>query len=188
MLGPRLRGSTAQGTLHSGGDEKMTEPSAKRASTQVSKIIEAPRIAVYQACLDPDALASWRVPDNMTGHVHAFEAREGGAFRMSLTYKESERSPGGKTSEGTDTFQGRFAQLIPGEKIVEIIEFESPDPQFAGEMTMTTSFADADEGTVVTVLCEGIPAGVRPEDNEIGTEQALRKLAALVTARPPASR
>src|SRR5712691_10267838 len=135
----------------------MTEPSAGRASTQVSKLIKAPRPAVYQACLDPDALASWRVPDNMRGNVHVFDAREGGTFRMSLTYRDREQSPGGKTSEGTDTFQGRFIELVPDEKIVEVIEFESQDPRFAGEMKMTTSFTDTGEGTEITVRCEGIP-------------------------------
>jgi hypothetical protein len=51
---------------------------------------------------------------------------------MSLTYQDPEQSPGGKTSEGTDTFEGRFLELIPDEKIVEVIEFESQDPRFAG--------------------------------------------------------
>ncbi len=159
----------------------MTEPPGGRASTRVSKIIKAPRPAVYQACLDPDALATWRVPDSMTGQMHVFDAREGGTFRMSLTYQDPQQSLGGKTTESTDTFQGRFTELVPDEKIVEVIEFESQDPRFAGEMKMTTSFTDTDEGTEITVLCEGIPAGVRPEDNELGTKQALQKLAALIT-------
>jgi hypothetical protein len=34
--------------------------------------------------------------------------------------------------------------------------------------------------TEVTILCEGLPAAIRPEDNEAGTEQALEKLAVLV--------
>jgi uncharacterized protein YndB with AHSA1/START domain len=157
----------------------MTEPSVERARTRVAKIIKAPRTAIYQACLDPDALAAWRVPDNMEGHVHVFDAREGGTFRMSLTYNDPE-ARGGKTSKGTDTFQGRFIELIPDEKIVEVIEFESQDPRFVGEMKMTTSLTDADEGTEITVLCEDIPPGVRPEDNEVGTEQALQKLATLL--------
>ena len=135
---------------------------------------------MYQACLDPAALASWRVPDNMTGHVHVFEGREGGEFRMSLTYNDAQQSPDGKTSEGTDTFEGRFVELVPGERIVEVIEFESQNPRFAGAMKMTTSFADTDDGTDVTILCEGLPPGIRPEDNEAGAEQALEKLAALV--------
>jgi hypothetical protein len=44
---------------------------------------------------------------------------------------------------------------------------------------MTTTLTDAAHGTAVTVLCEGIPPGVAPEDNQAGTEQALRKLAVL---------
>jgi hypothetical protein len=47
-------------------------------------------------------------------------------------------------------------------------------------MRTTTSLADADGGTEVTVLHEGIPPGVRPEDNELGTAQALAKLARLL--------
>jgi uncharacterized protein YndB with AHSA1/START domain len=156
--------------------------STERASTRVSRIIRAPRPAIYQACLDPGALAQWRVPDNMTAQVHAFDAREGGTFRMSLTYRDPPQSAGGKTVPGTDTFQGRFAELVPDEKIVEVIEFESQDPRYAGEMTMTTSFTDTSDGTEVTVLCADIPAGVRPEDNAAGTRQALRKLAAFMTA------
>jgi uncharacterized protein YndB with AHSA1/START domain len=151
-----------------------------RASTTVSKIIRAPRHAVYEACLDAAALAKWRVPDNMTARVHAFEVREGGIYRMSLTYRDPKQSPGGKTSEDTDTFQGRFVELIPDEKIVEAIEFESHDPGFAGQMKMTTRLADAEDGTDVMILCENLPAGVRPEDNETGTRQSLQKLAALL--------
>lgn len=150
------------------------------SSTRVSRIIRAPRKAVYRACLDPDALAIWRVPDNMEGHMHAFDAREGGVFRMSLTYRDPQQSPGGKSSHDTDTFQGRFVELVPDEKIVEAIEFESRDPGFAGEMKITTSLADAAGGTEVTVLCQDIPAGIRPEDNETGCRQSLDKLASLL--------
>jgi uncharacterized protein YndB with AHSA1/START domain len=149
-------------------------------STQVSRIIKAPRKAVYKACLDPHAVAAWRVPDNMTAQVHVFDPREGGTYRMSLTYRDPALSPGGKTSEGTDTFQGRFVELIPDEKIVEAIEFDSRDAKFAGEMKMTTRLADADGGTEVTILCQDLPSGIRPEDNEAGTRQALHKLAALL--------
>jgi uncharacterized protein YndB with AHSA1/START domain len=158
----------------------MTERSARPRSTRVSRIIKAPRQAVYRACLDPDAVATWRVPDNMVGQMHVFEAREGGTFRMSLTYRDPKQSPGGKTSEDTDTFQGRFVELVSGEKIVEAIVFESPDPGFAGEMKITTRLADTDAGTEIAILCEDIPPGIRLEDNETGSRQSLRKLAALI--------
>jgi uncharacterized protein YndB with AHSA1/START domain len=151
-----------------------------RASTKVSKMIQAPRAVIYQAFLDAEVLASWRAPENMKARVHAFDAREGGTYRMSLTYTDQKHSPGGKTSENIDTFQGRFIQLVPYEKIVELIEFESRDPKFAGEMKITTTFAEVGKGTEVTVLCEDIPIGIRPEDNELGCRSSLQNLATLV--------
>jgi len=41
------------------------------------------------------------VPIGMTSHVHAFDAREGGLFRVSLTYDAP--SSTGKTTAHTDT-------------------------------------------------------------------------------------
>jgi uncharacterized protein YndB with AHSA1/START domain len=158
----------------------MTEASGKRASTRVSRIVRANRKAVYHAFLDPDSVASWLSPDNMRGRVYAFDAREGGTFRVSLTYQDQAHSLSGKTSEDTDTYQGRFVELVPYAKIVEVIQFDSDDPAFAGEMRMIVSLTDADGGTEVTVLCEGIPEGIRPEDNELGCKESLQKLAALL--------
>jgi uncharacterized protein YndB with AHSA1/START domain len=158
----------------------MTIPFARQASTRVSRIIRAPRQTVYRACLDRDAIAQWRAPDDMTAHVHVFEPRESGTYRISLSYRDPARSSDGKSAAGTDTFRGRFVALVPHERIVEAIVFESPDPRFAGEMTMTTSLADLDGGTEITILCQDIPPGIRLEDNEIGCRSALQNLAALI--------
>ena len=119
-------------------------------------------------------------PDNMRGRVHTFDPREGGQFRISLQYLNPEDSQAGKTSGDTDTYHGRFEKLIPFEKIVEVIEFESQDPNFAGEMTMTVLLAEVEGGTEVTLLYENVPVGIRPEDNEAGSRSSLQKLAALV--------
>jgi uncharacterized protein YndB with AHSA1/START domain len=158
----------------------MPELSAKRASTRVRTMVKAERRAVYRAFLDPHAMAAWLSPDNMTGHVHAFTAREGGRFRMTLRYQDPEHAPGGKTTEDTDTFQGRFVELVPYEKIVEVVEFKSQDAAFRAEMGLTARFVDADGGTEITILSEDIPAGIRPEDNELGCQESLEKLAALL--------
>jgi uncharacterized protein YndB with AHSA1/START domain len=99
---------------------------------------------------------------------------------MSLTYLDRLDSPRGKTSEDTDTFEGRFVELLPYEKIVWVVEFESPQPDFAGEMKITWSLADAGGGTEVTALSEDIPEGIRLEDNETGSRSSLRKLAAFI--------
>ena len=97
--------------------------------------VNAPRAAVYRALLDPVAVATWMVPDGMSSHVHAFDAREGGAFRISLTYDAADRT--GKTQSNTDTFHGRFVALVPDEQVTQTIEFETADPSMRGAMTIT---------------------------------------------------
>ena len=156
-------------------------PSPKRSVTsQVSRIIKAPRQKIYQAFLDPAAVAAWLAPDNMRSQVHTFDPREGGQFRISLTYQNPADSNLGKTDGNTDTYHGTFVKLVPGEVIVESIEFETNQPGFKGEMTMTVKLADVDGGTEVSLHYENIPSAIRPEDNEEGSRQSLNKLAAYV--------
>ncbi|MGZ5115862.1 MAG: SRPBCC family protein [Burkholderiales bacterium] len=150
------------------------------SSTRISRHVKAPRAKVYNALVDADAIAKWKVPDGMTSHVHAFEGREGGTFRISLTYN----APGGagKTSGHTDTYHGRFVKLVPDERVVEVVEFETADPALRGEMTITTTLSDADGGTELLAVHDGLPPGLSPADNETGWRMALAKLAALVVA------
>jgi uncharacterized protein YndB with AHSA1/START domain len=147
-------------------------------STRVSQFVKAPRPAVYRALLDADAIAKWRVPTGMRSHVHEFDAREGGSFRVSLTYDAP--GPAGKSAAHTDTYHGHFAELIPAERVVEVLRFETDDPALGGAMTMTTTLTDVDGGTQVVIEHEGLPDSVPAADNETGTRIALANLAALV--------
>ena len=149
-------------------------------STRISRRVNAPRAVVYGAFLDARAVATWMVPTGMTSHVHAFEGRQGGRFRISLTYDAP--TGVGKTSAHTDTYHGRFVKLVPNERIVEVVEFETADPALRGEMTITITLADADGGTEVLAVHEGLPPGVPTADNETGWRETLAKLAALVEA------
>ncbi|WP_460351542.1 SRPBCC domain-containing protein [Actinoallomurus acanthiterrae] len=150
-------------------------------STRVSQHINASRPAVYQALLDPDAIAKWRVPDGMSSHVHEFDAREGGAFRVSLTYDAPDAV--GKSTAHTDTYHGHFVKLVPNEQVVEVFEFETGDPALRGTMTMTTTLTGAGGGTDVVIVHEGLPDVVPAADNETGTRMALANLARLVEGR-----
>jgi uncharacterized protein YndB with AHSA1/START domain len=133
---------------------------------------------VYRALLDAGAVAKWLVPDGMTSQVHEFDPREGGAIRISLTYDAATGT--GKTSAHTDTYHGRFVKLVPDEQVVEVVEFETTDPAMQGEMTVRYSLADANGGTDVHAVHDGLPPGLSPADNETGWRMSLDKLAALV--------
>jgi uncharacterized protein YndB with AHSA1/START domain len=145
---------------------------------QVVHHVRAPRAAVYKALLDPRAVQAWRVPDDMTCLVHEFDPRPGGTFRVSLSYDDPGRA--GKSAANTDTYTGHFGELVPDERVVEVIEFQTNDSAVAGPMTVTTTLSDADGGTDITVAFDGLPAGVSEADNEVGTRMSLDKLAALV--------
>jgi uncharacterized protein YndB with AHSA1/START domain len=149
--------------------------------TRAVRHIRASPESVYRALTDADAVAAWRVPDGMTAVVHEFDASVGGRFRVSLTYESPHGR--GKTADRTDTYHGRFVELVPTKRVVEEIAFETSDPALHGVMRVTTTLTDADRGTEVVVEHEGIPPGVSAEDNEIGTRMSLEKLAALVEPR-----
>ena len=149
-------------------------------STRISRRVNAPRAAVYRALLDSRAVATWMVPTGMSSQVHAFDAREGGSFRISLTYDAPTGT--GKTTAQTDTFHGGFVKLVKNEQVVEVVEFETTDSALQGEMTITLALTDADGGTDLVAVHDGLPPGVPAADNEAGWRSSLAKLAALVEA------
>jgi uncharacterized protein YndB with AHSA1/START domain len=148
------------------------------SSTRISLRMKAPRSKVYRALLDPQAVGKWMVPTGMTSHVHAFDPREGGSFRISLTYDAPIAI--GKTTAHTDTYHGRFVKLVENERVVEVVEFETAEPTLRGEMTITIALADVDGGTEILAVHDGLPPGLSTADNEVGWRSSLAKLAALV--------
>lgn len=153
------------------------------STTELVRTIAAPRQAVYDALLDADGVRRWMVPDGMTSEIHEFEPVEGGRFRISLTYDATDQA--GKTAANTDTYHGTFARLVPGHEVVQVVEFETDDPDLQGEMTITYQFSDAGladgtVGTLVTSAHENLPPGIDPAENEQGWRMSLNKLADLL--------
>ena len=147
-------------------------------STRICYHVNAAREKVYRALIDADAITKWKFPLGMTCVVHSFEGYEGGTFRISLTYDESAEI--GKTSEHTDTYHGRFVKLVANEQVVEADEFETEDPGLQGEMTISITLSDADGGTDIFAMHDGLPPKLSATDNESGWRMALAKLADLL--------
>lgn len=138
--------------------------------------IRAPRARVYAALTTVADYQRWMVPDNMTSHVHAFDARQGGKFRVSLTYTDARA---GKSGSHTDTYHGVFTELVPDERVVQTMEFETDKPEMQGTMTIVFALLDDLGGTRLVARHTGLPPGVRPEDNQLGWSMSLSKLVAL---------
>jgi uncharacterized protein YndB with AHSA1/START domain len=157
------------------------------SSTRVVRVIRAPRARVYRALLDPAEVPRWLHPDGMRCEVHAFEPRVGGRFRISLTYEDPAFAGRGKSGGATDTFSGRFVELVPEQRVVETVEFESGEAAFRGGQRLIITLTDAPGGTELTWQHEGLPPGLKPEDNEAGTRMTLDRLASLVESSEAAS-
>ena len=141
-----------------------------------SRVIGASSAAVYSAMVDAAALTEWLPPGDMTAEFERFEPRPGGTYRLVLTYADGSPSAG-KASENSDIVEGRFVDLVPGERVVQAVDFESDDPAFHGTMTMTWQLAPHEGGTRVDFIAEDVPEGIAAEDHAEGMVASLTNLA-----------
>jgi uncharacterized protein YndB with AHSA1/START domain len=153
-------------------------------SDSASLEVSARPDAVYGAFADPTALMKWLPPANMTGRVLEYDFREGGHYRIELTYGDDAPSTAGKTTGRTDVTTGRFLSLDRGKRIVQSVEFESTDASFAGEMIMTWRFEPSPTGTLVTIKAENVPPGINKADHDAGLRSSLENLARYLGSLP----
>lgn len=142
--------------------------------------IHAAPEAVYRAFLSREAMSSWLPPVGATGVFDDFEPHAGGRFSLTLTFDSAR----GKSSEHADVVKGRFAEWLPGRRIVLIVEFDSHDAAFSGSMTMTWEPEAISSGTRVTTRAERVPIGISQADHENGMRSSLANLAAWVEQHP----
>lgn len=146
---------------------------------RASRVIAAPPGRVWAALVDPKALMAWLPPGEMTGRFERFDARPGGSYRMVLTYPDASGAPGKATAE-SDIVEARFVDFVPGERVVQAVDFVSDDPSYAGTMTMTWQVTAVDAGTRVDIVAEDVPDGISAVDHAAGLASSLTNLAAYV--------
>lgn len=149
-----------------------------------SRFIAASPNMIYAAFAESKAVEPWVPPNNMTATMLHFDFREGGSYRMRLTYKDADKGHG-KTSANADEIEVRLIRLIDGKRIDQAITFESDDPEFSGVMRMTWTLDPAENGTLVATRAEDVPQGIRPEDHEAGMNSTLNNLALLSQSASP---
>ena len=161
----------------------MSANTDRRRSDAATRFIHASPDTIYQAFASAEALMQWLPPAGMSGRALEYDFHEGGLYRIELRYDEKLSTEPGKTTGRTDITNGRFLELRPGRHITQSVEFESSDPTFAGEMTMTWSFDIAAEGTTVTITVDNVPSGINKADHDAGLRSSLENLAAFVERR-----
>lgn len=142
---------------------------------RASLLIHVDRATVFAALASAEALLSWLPPTGMHGRFERFDMREGGSYRLVLTYDDASEAPG-KTSADSDVSEIRISRIVPGERIVQAIDFESDDPAFQGTMQMEWNLRSVDEGTNVEVVARNVPDGIRARDHAEGITSSLTNL------------
>lgn len=154
----------------------MSEERVDRAQREIS----APAIRIYRAFVEAALLETWLPPQGMSGRVHDIQPTKGGGYVMSLYHGEAASAATGKTAELEDRFRVVFDELSPGRHIYQRVVFDTADLSFAGAMTQTWRFVEDGQNTTVSVACQNVPPGIRPEDHSIGLNSSLENLAEIV--------
>ncbi|WP_028647111.1 SRPBCC domain-containing protein [Nocardiopsis sp. CNT312] len=146
---------------------------------RAGRLVRASAAAVYAAMTGREALETWLPPEGMTGRIDSFDPRPGGGYRMVLTYPGSQAGRG-KSTGNSDVTETGFVELVPGERVVQRVDFDAEAPAFAGTMTMVWSLTPRREGTLVSVEATGVPEGVDHAVHEEALASSLAHLAAHV--------
>jgi uncharacterized protein YndB with AHSA1/START domain len=148
---------------------------ARTVTHRLKRVIKAPPQKVYDAFVDPDALAAWLPPHGFMGKTHRMDARVGGGFRMSFYTA---------TKSWSSTFDAKFHELVPGKRIVHTNFFADDGTGKPAEIRATVTLTPVEEGTLVEVEHVG-PAGPMMGGAPYGWSQSFEKLALLVEPELP---
>lgn len=140
-------------------------------TVRLLRVLSAPAERIYKAFLDPDALSRWLPPYGFVGQIDRIDPQEGGGYRMTFTNFGTGHS---------HSFESRFVELIPGERIRLADKFD--DPGLAADMTKTITLRTVSCGTEIEILHEGLPTAIPAEMCYLGWQESLLQLANLVEA------
>ena len=119
---------------------------ADRQDLVITRLVRAPRAALWQAWADPALLKEWWCPKPWTTEVRAFDLRPGGAFYTFM------RGPDGGTSDNP----GSFLEVVPQSRIVFTSLLSAGWRPATPWLAFTAVISMADEGTgtryVATVM------------------------------------
>ncbi|WP_418646775.1 SRPBCC family protein [Thauera butanivorans] len=124
---------------------------------------------VYRAFTHGAALAKWLPPYGFVCHVHQFDGKVGGSFKMSFENFSTGHS---------HSFGGEYLKLVPGEFVEYTDRFD--DPGLPGEMRVTVKLRAVSCGTEVSIEQAGIPELIPAEMCYLGWQESLLQLATLV--------
>ena len=121
---------------------------------------------MYRAFTDPDELAEWYAPGEMTAEVHELEAEPDGRLSVSMV-DDDERHEA----------EGSFSEVVENERLVHSWRWHGTD---GPESRITVTFEDAGGATEVVLTHELLPDAESVERHLEGWSGVLENLAAVL--------
>lgn len=152
---------------------KATVTTPTDRSIRVERIFHAPRARVWRAMTDPAQVAQWWGRGN-TLVIERMEVERGGRWRF------VEQSP-----HGAQGFEGRYREVVPGERVVQTFEWDGMPGHVAVETTTLEDLGDGRTKVVTVSLFHTTEErdGMLHSGMEQGLNQSYAALDAVLAAR-----
>lgn len=137
---------------------------------KITKVIPAPRAAVFAAWTEPEQIRQWSCPPDATVSDSQVDLKVGGAFRLRMTGEEM----------ATHTAFGTYQVVEPPEKLVYTWDWEE-ETHAVGDTLVTVEFNDLGDSTEVVVTHTGFPNAEATEGHTMGWNGCLAQLEALLS-------
>jgi uncharacterized protein YndB with AHSA1/START domain len=143
-------------------------------TVRLHRVFAASPEKLYRAFTDPDAKTRWLPPNGFYARMHQHDLKVGGTYKMSFT---------NFTTGKSQSFGGKFLELVPNERIKFTDQFD--DPNLPGEITVTVTLKKVLVGTEVHIEQANLPAAIPVEACYLGWQESLTYLAKLVEPEIP---
>ena len=145
----------------------MTDIETTDTSLTIRRTFDATPERLFRAFTDPEELAAWYAPGDMTAVVHDWEPAVDGALSVSMV-----------DEDGSHDADGTFVEVVENERLVHTWTWTHVDDPV--ETRITVDFVPVEDGTEVVLTHEGHPDAETAEDNARGWTGVMENLASVV--------
>jgi len=161
----------------------MSKTNGRKDELTITRLFNAPLVAVWQAWSEPDALKRWWGPKTFTAPASRIDFRVGGSYLNCM------RGPDGRDYWS----KGVYREIVPMERIVYTDSFADEKGNTVPashynmpgswpiEMTVSVTFDEQNGRTRMTLRHKGVPEGTMRELCETGWNESFDKLEHSVT-------
>ena len=145
----------------------MTEVETTESSLTINRTFDASPERLWRAFTDPDELAQWYAPGDMTAEIHSWAATPDGELDISMV-----------DEDGSHDAEGIFTEVSENERLVHTWTWTHVDDPV--ETRITVEFVPVEDGTEVVLTHEGHPDAETTENTAGGWSGVFENLEELL--------